>query len=255
MKDSESEKHTDKYRAPALDKGLDILEILAEQPYGLTRTELVKAMDRAPSEIYRMLERLVIRGYVTRSYNGDRYALSFKLFTLAHRHPPFRRLIAEAQPLMDALTHKTQQSCHLVVPEQGVGLVLTQSSPVDNWEFRIRPGARLDLPETSSGMTLLAFQHREQLNETLAIWGVNTTPEEVAKLQNDLELIRRSGYRIKPSRQLAGVTDLSVPILNDKQEAIAVLTCPYISRLDNKNTVTTEDTLSLMQTLCASLSV
>ena len=48
--------------------------------------ELVRAMDRSPSEIYRMLERLVARGYVARVEGGDRYALSMKLFLLAHRH-------------------------------------------------------------------------------------------------------------------------------------------------------------------------
>ena len=44
----------DRYRAPALDKGLDILELLARQPQGLTRAEIVKKMDRNASEIYRM---------------------------------------------------------------------------------------------------------------------------------------------------------------------------------------------------------
>ena len=66
----------DRYRAPALDKGLDILELLADQPEGLTRGEIVKALDRGPSEIYRMLERLVARQYVLRSLAGDRYSLS-----------------------------------------------------------------------------------------------------------------------------------------------------------------------------------
>jgi len=55
-----------RYRAPALDKGLDILEILAAQSEGMTRAELVRTMGRGPSEIYRMLERLVARGYVRR---------------------------------------------------------------------------------------------------------------------------------------------------------------------------------------------
>ena len=75
----------DRYRAPALDKGLDILELLAEHPDGLTRAEIVKELGRGPSEIYRMLERLVARQYVMRSAGGDRHALSLKMFALAHR--------------------------------------------------------------------------------------------------------------------------------------------------------------------------
>ncbi|WP_262054467.1 helix-turn-helix domain-containing protein, partial [Burkholderia thailandensis] len=51
----------ERYRAPALDKGLDILELLAEQKEGLTRTEITKELGRNASEIYRMLERLVAR--------------------------------------------------------------------------------------------------------------------------------------------------------------------------------------------------
>ena len=89
------------YRAPALDKGLDILELLATQPQGLTRAQIVKDMARSPNEIYRMLERLVARQYVTRSASGDRYALSLKLFAMAHAHPPLNRLVNQALPVMD----------------------------------------------------------------------------------------------------------------------------------------------------------
>src|SRR5512144_2741035 len=105
----------ERYRAPALDKGLDILELLSEQPHGLTRGEIVKAMGRSPSEIYRMLERLVARHYVSRSPEGDRYALSLKLFVLAHQHPPLNRLVARALPPMDHFAKAAQQSCHLGV--------------------------------------------------------------------------------------------------------------------------------------------
>ena len=152
----------DRYRAPALDKGLDILEVLADQARGLTRSEIVKALGLSPSQIYRMLERLVARGYVTRDEGGDRYALTMKLFLLATRHPPLRRLVAQAQPLMDQFAREIRQSCHLVVPEGGAGIVVAQASPLGHWEFRARIGGLLDLFSTSSGLTLLAFQHPER---------------------------------------------------------------------------------------------
>ena len=55
MDDSEDER----YRAPALDKGLDILELLAGVDGGLTQAEIAKKLDRSPNEFYRMLDRLV----------------------------------------------------------------------------------------------------------------------------------------------------------------------------------------------------
>src|SRR5690606_7969001 len=69
----------DRYRAPALDKGLDIIELLAGTAEGLSQAEIAKALDRTPNEIYRMLDRLVRRAYVRRT-PGDRYEITLKLF-------------------------------------------------------------------------------------------------------------------------------------------------------------------------------
>ena len=57
----------EKYRAPALDKGLDILELLAATEEGLSQAEIAKALDRSPNEIYRMLDRLVRRSVLSES--------------------------------------------------------------------------------------------------------------------------------------------------------------------------------------------
>jgi DNA-binding IclR family transcriptional regulator len=222
----------DRYRAPALDKGLDILELLSAQSGALTRAEIVKAIGRSPGEIYRMLERLVARDYVSRSPEGDRYALSMKLFVLGSHYPPVRRLVARAQPLMDAFTERTQQSVHLAAPDRGYAVVVAQASGPANWEFRLRIGARLDLTATSSGQTLLAFQSPERRDETLAIWGGTGKAERLAALAEPLAAIRAQGYRSGPSLQLAGVRDISVPVFGPPGDAVAVLTCPYLQRVD-----------------------
>ena len=44
--------------------------------------------------------------------------------------------------------------------------------------------------------------------------------------------IRQDGYLREDSRQAYGVTDLSAPILGPSGHAIAVLTCPYMRRID-----------------------
>ncbi len=222
-----TETGTDRYRAPALDKGLDILEILASQPRGLTRAEIVRELGLGPSQIYRMLERLVARGYVAR-LDGDRLALTMKMFLLANQHPPLRRLVAEAQPLMDAFAAEMRQSCHLVVPERGTGVVVAQASPVDHWEFRARIGGQLDLFATGSGLTLLAFQSPDRLAETLGLWGISAIPERLEGARAHLAEVRALGYRIAPSSQLVGVTDLSVPVIGPDGQATAGLTCAYI---------------------------
>lgn len=221
----------DKYRAPALDKGLDILELLADQPKGMTRSEIVRSLGRSSSEIYRMLERLVIRGYVNRSLEGDRFSLSIKLFQLGARFPPVRRIVDRAQPLMDAFARQCLQSIHLAVPDRGKIFVVAQATSQAAWEFRLRLGAELDLLTTGSGQTFLAFSTPEERQQLLTSASDGVVPEDVSK---DLREIFKVGHRIRPSQQLVGVTDLSVPVFTDTSSPVGVLTCPFLPRVDQK---------------------
>ena len=82
-----------KYATPALDKGLEILELLARSSRGLTLNEMSKAMGRTVSEIFRMVFTLEQRGYIA-SDDTDRYSLSLKMFELSH----WRHLAQSAQP-------------------------------------------------------------------------------------------------------------------------------------------------------------
>ncbi|HKT98852.1 MAG TPA: IclR family transcriptional regulator [Paraburkholderia sp.] len=224
----------DRYRAPALDKGLDILELLAEQRGGLTRAEITKALGRNASEIYRMLERLVARQYVMRSEAGDRYTLSLKLFALAHRHPPMERLIAEALPLMQRFANDAEQSCHLAVYDRGNLLVIAQVDGPGTWGIAVRLGSRVGLVDTSSGRTILAYQSVEQRAHMLAEH--TKVKGEVAidhaALEAACEQIRGAGFSRKDSQQIFGVTDVTFPVLGPSGQAIAALTCPFLKRID-----------------------
>src|SRR3984957_20952868 len=94
------------YSTPALDKGLDILELFAGTPEGLNVSEVARRLDRTVSEIFRMLLCLEQRGYLSQSANKDRYHLTLRLFRLAQEHPPTKRMVTEALPIMHWLPHE-----------------------------------------------------------------------------------------------------------------------------------------------------
>jgi DNA-binding IclR family transcriptional regulator len=151
------ETEDDRYRAPALDKGLDILELLAEIDGGLTQAEIAKRLGRSPNEFYRMLDRLVRRGYVTR-LDGDRYSLTLKLFGLAQLHVPVRRLVSYATPFMRELAEETRQANQLAVFDRGSVVVVAQQEAPGYWGISIRVGSHISLYDTGSGHVLLAFR-------------------------------------------------------------------------------------------------
>jgi DNA-binding IclR family transcriptional regulator len=251
------DKDDDRYRAPALDKGLDILELLAEQKEGLTRAEITKLLGRNASEMYRMLERLVARQYVVRSAAGDRYSLSLKLYALAHRHPPMNRLISEALPLMQRFADAAEQSCHLVVYDRGNLLVIAQVDGPGTWGMSVRLGSRVGLIDTGSGRVMLAFQNNEQREQMLAehtkVKGEVTIDRDA--LEQACTRIRAAGFSQKDSQQTFGVTDLTFPIQGPSGQAIAVLTCPYLKRIDEYVAPTLEAATALLRETVQALSM
>jgi len=247
----EQPKDDQKYRAPALDKGLDILELLAREPGGMTRSEIVTAMGRRPGEIYRMLERLIAREYVVRSVGGDRYAISMKLFLIGSSHPPMRRLTALAEPLMDLFANKTLQSIHLSILEGQKLIVVAQSSSPAQWEFKLRIGAELGLFDTGSGLTIMAFLDDltiQRLTGSDKSCSPTLPLKRRSKLQTELDEIKKAGLRASESGQLKGVIDISVPILGPDGNAIAVITCPFIERVKEKDSPNKGMDLNSIQT-------
>lgn len=247
----------DRYRAPALDKGLDILELLTEQANGLTRGEIVKAMGRSPSEIYRMLERLVARDYVSRSPEGDRYTLSLKMFVLSQRHPPTSRLVSQAMPIMERFTQAAAQSCHLGVHDRGNITIVAQASSPGPWGLSTRLGARVSLVGTGSGHVLLAFQGESVRADMLARHEVmeGEVPLPADELHRVLDEVRRLGYWQGASQQAHGVTDISVPILGPRGDALAVLTCPFVRRIDRHAGPNVDATRELLRRAAQGLSI
>ncbi len=61
-----------KSEVPSVEKALDVLELLAEEPLGLTMNEIVLALDRTMGELYRILVYLSRRGYLVQDVASDR---------------------------------------------------------------------------------------------------------------------------------------------------------------------------------------
>jgi DNA-binding IclR family transcriptional regulator len=221
----------ERYRAPALDKGLDILELLAETEEGLSQAEIAKALSRSPNEIYRMLDRLVRRGYIART-PADRYELTLKLFVLAHRHAPMRRLVSQAMPILRGFARGAGQSCHIAVYDRGEVIVVAQVDSPNYWGIAIRVGARVGLFDTGSGHILLAYvspPERRLMAEEHEMMPLEIRP---ADLDARLAEIVARGFVQMESRQTPSVVNLAVPILGPHGSIIAALSCPYVQRID-----------------------
>jgi DNA-binding IclR family transcriptional regulator len=219
------------YATPALEKGLDVIELLAHQPGGLTKSEISRELKRTVSEIVRMLLCLERRGYIAQ-VESERYALTLKLFRLVQEHPPTERLITEALPVMHHLAHETQQSCHMGIIEGAQVTILAQVNPSTSIGFYVKLGSSVELMEATTGYVILAHQDEEHRARTLAEWKRLTGDDLPADLHAHLARVKRQGFESRPSYKVRGVTNISYPIFDESGSAIGALTVPYIQLID-----------------------
>lgn len=225
------------YATPALDKGLDILELLAHKSEGLTKSQLARELNRTVSEIFRMLLCLERRGYIAQ-VEEERYSLTLKMFKLVQEHPPTERLITDALPVMHRLAQDTLQSCHLGVLEGGRVVILAKVNAPTDLGFFVKLGSTVDLMEAGSGYAILAHQAVAQRKRTLAEWSRETGKKAPRDLETRLERIRRAGYIKRASYLVKGIVNISFPIFDDRSSPLGALTVPHIQYNDaTKNSI------------------
>ncbi|MGH6945615.1 MAG: IclR family transcriptional regulator [Geminicoccaceae bacterium] len=223
-----------RYSAPALEKGLDILELLAAEAQGLNQTQIAQHLDRSISEIFRMLVALERRGYVRRRDQDGSYALTMRLFELAHHHPPVDRLVSEALPEMRALAGHTGQSCHLAVYDGDRILIVAQAESPRSRLLLVKLGAGFPLADTASGRVLIAFQAEAERARRLerALCGADAAWTAEA-LGARIAAVLARGFEEARSDAVQGVSDLSCPIWSHRGVASAALTVPFMEMVGN----------------------
>ena len=227
------------YPTPALEKGLDILELFASEPGGLTKSDAARRLDRTVSEIFRMLLCLEERGYISQSRDGERYRLTLRLFKLAQEYPPTKRMISEALPIMQQVAHEANQSCHLGVLEGGHVVIIAQvDSPVSSG-FYVKTGAVVDLMHSAAGQVILAYQLPEVCSRAVETWREQKGERPPRDLTAHLARIRHRGYEERPSHEVDGLINISFPVLDDRGRAIAALTVPFLQRIGDQTTPAT----------------
>ncbi|MEO1010088.1 MAG: IclR family transcriptional regulator [Bacteroidota bacterium] len=214
-----------KYNAPALDKGLDILEHLSKKGTPLSQMDIAEGIGRTPSEIYRMLVRLEERGYLIRTGNSGNYRLSLKMYNLSHRHTPFDELKRVAEYPMQTLASKTRQSCHLSILQNDRLMVILQMRSPEPISLSVEEGIHFPLSVTNSGKVFLAMLPRQKRTEVLSrdIYFTQWPSSKKKQFLQKVEKVAQDGHCAALSQLTSGVTDIAVPIGEIGSDFVSVL--------------------------------
>ncbi|WP_407429868.1 IclR family transcriptional regulator [Arcticibacter sp.] len=240
MKEKES-----KYNAPALDKGLDILEYLSSQSTPQSQTEIAAGIDKNANEIYRMLTTLEARNYILRDEISGKYRLSLKLYHLSHRHSPIDELRKAARYPIEELAYHIRQSCHMSILYMSKVLVIMHAKSPEPIALSVEEGNTFPLSLTASGKVFLAYMSDSVLKESLHESNLDdVTKSQPENFFDTLKKIKKDGYYIKRSELAEGVVDIAVPVSISAQGVTACLTVSRLTTLNMNKGIENDEILA-----------
>lgn len=215
----------DRYVVAALDRSMQLLELLAVSP-DLGISEIAKRTGGTKTQAFRLLHTLELRGYVRKDPNTRTYALGYRLLYLAEHINRQTVLIRTAQPHMRELATFTGENVHLLVREglYSVCIALEESEQPVRLYAAI---GRLGPLHAGGGSTVLLAHAPDEVQDeilsgTLTAYTPNTLTDP-DMLREVLACVRQQGHHLAKEDVDLGAYSVATPIRDHSGDVIAAL--------------------------------
>ena len=206
---------------PALDRSLDICELLSASPTGLTLSELADELGFPKNAVFRITQTLLARGYLSRDASTRAFHLTQRMLRLSPPHWAGVSLPALARDSMTALRDATRETIQLGVPNGLEGVIIDQVTGLEPLRIAVDLGLRFPLHNNAPGKLLLAHQSNEQRAETFSqIKLTASTPRTITtkkELVAECERIVANGYSTDYAEADEGIHCIAGPIFGPEK--------------------------------------
>ena len=214
------------------DRTLDIFELFAAEPQGLTIAEISGRLGVARSSTHGLVHTLAARGYLVQD-GGGRFQLGARLIQLGLNVVDRLELRSAARGTLERLVAVTHDTALLVVPDHG-DLLFVDKVLSDARDVRTDPrvSSRKPLHCTSLGKALLATLDDTSVMKAVQAVGLarateySITGEE--ELLADLADTRARGYSIDQQEALPGVFCVGAPVRDHTGNPVAAISLSTI---------------------------
>jgi DNA-binding IclR family transcriptional regulator len=198
---------------------LDIVEVLAAAPQGLSFTEIGRRLDLPKSSLHGLLATLTGRGYIAHDAERHIYSLGIRVWEHGQAYLRHQDLLGEAHRAMEAIVREINETVQLAVLDGLENVYLDKVDCSHPVRLQSEVGKRLEAHATGLGKVLLAFLPPDELEARLARSNgrplIRFTPQTVtdqAALLRELEIVRRQGFAVDDQEYTPGLICVAVPI-------------------------------------------
>jgi DNA-binding IclR family transcriptional regulator len=185
-----------------LDRGLEVIDLVAAAPDGRTVAQLAELLGTPRTNVVRLLNTLAGRNYVVQNAGG-RYHLGSRPLELARLVQPVIRLIA--QKVLQHLADRTGATAHLTAAEgdDAVALLVVEPRTAD-YHVSYQAGARRPLNRGASGFAILSAR-----------------PPAAAELP-EVAAARKRGWAVSHGQIERGTWGIAAPIRHPQHPDLSV---------------------------------
>ena len=220
-------KNHDVYFVPSLQRGLHVLEVIAEARQPLGATEIARQIGVTRSSAFRLIYTLRHMGFLETARDGRSFTLGPRVLNIGFAYLASMDIIDVARADLELLRDRTNVSAHLSIRDGGEMLYLICIQTRSGFLSTINVGARFPAYATPMGWLLLSDLSTREL---AALYGgapmhelTSQTPTDIATLAQRVSQAVIDGYVLSRAIIEPGGSSIAAPVHDKSGKVVAAI--------------------------------
>jgi DNA-binding IclR family transcriptional regulator len=214
--------------APALARGLQVLELLAEEESELSLKTIGERLAIPAPSVWRILSVLKDKGYLLFDQEKKTYRLGFKFLYLGSIMLSRMNFRSQARDYLQQLVDRTGETAELSARVRDQLILIDQVEGPEAVRLFSRIGSAYPyFHATAPGKVYLSHITEQKIKHVMDRMGLpkitKYTITSLAKLERELDSARRRGYAFDHQEMRIGVSRVAAPVYDYSGKVVACL--------------------------------
>lgn len=208
----------ERYHIPNLKRGLEVFELLAKFPDGMTIPDIARTTHYSKSSIFRIICTLEDCGYVRKAADGRTVMMSRKLAALGYAAFGESNIVEKSMDVLRSMRDKLGETAMLGTMLEDECVMIEQAPGRYPFKFLGEIGMRICFNASAPGKAILANLPEAELEKKLAKMNFvkfnQRTIVSIPKFKEELERVRSEGFAVDNGEEIEGVNCIGAPVFD-----------------------------------------
>ncbi|AKJ41249.1 IclR family transcriptional regulator domain-containing protein [Pragia fontium] len=209
----------------ALERGIAILQYLAESGGSASVTVLSEKLDLPLSTSFRLLKTLENAGFIYQDAQLGWWHIGLGLFTVGSSYSRNSDVVSVARPFMRRLMALSGETANLAICNSNEAVLISQCECQSMIRMCAPIGSRLPLHASGAGKALIYSLPEEEILEVIVSNGLkvftDNTLNSFNQLIQDLAQSKQRGFSIDNEEHAIGLNCIASAIFNQNHDVVA----------------------------------